>query len=100
MPFFDKIISRQGFSPDPAKVNVLTDMPPTHNTKENCQSFLGIVNYLKEVLSNDYRKYANHSTGSHHVNAEWVWNGTYQEVYRRAKLMVRQDTCMKYYNVR
>ena len=29
-----------------------------------------------------------------------MWNGTYQEIYERAKSVMRQDTCMKYCDAR
>ena len=34
------------------------------------------------------------------VKAEWMWNRKYQEIYKRAKLLVKEDTCMRYYDVR
>ena len=34
------------------------------------------------------------------VKAEWTWNRIYQEIYERATLLVKEDMCMKYYNVR
>ena len=40
--FFGKVISKNGVSPDLAKVKVLTDMSPPY-TKRKLQSFLGIV---------------------------------------------------------
>ena len=34
-PFFGKVISQQGVSPDPRKVQVLTDIPTLNSTKEH-----------------------------------------------------------------
>ena len=47
---FGKVISRNGVSPDPAKVKVLTSKPPP-KTKRELQSFLGIENYLSKFSS-------------------------------------------------
>ena len=45
IPFFGKVISREGIQPDPQKMKVLTGMPAPKNKKE-LQAFLGIINYL------------------------------------------------------
>ena len=34
------------------------------------------------------------------VKVEWMWNRAYQEIYERAKSLVKEDTSMKYYDVR
>ena len=34
------------------------------------------------------------------INAIWTWNRSYQEIYERTKSLVKEDTCMKYYDVR
>ena len=46
MPFFGEIIPWQGGSPDPSKIQMLTDMQPPKK-KEELQSFLGILNWLR-----------------------------------------------------
>ena len=48
IPFFGEIMSLQGISPDPRKVQVLSDMLPWKNKKE-LQSLLGIQNYQRKV---------------------------------------------------
>ena len=45
IPFFGKVISREGIQPDPQKIKALTDMLAPKNKKE-LQAFLGIINYL------------------------------------------------------
>ena len=45
IPFFGKVVSREGIQPDPQKIKALTDMPVPKNKKE-LQAFLGIINYL------------------------------------------------------
>ena len=42
IPFFGEVIPQQGVSPDPSKIQVLTDMPPPKMKKE-LQSILGML---------------------------------------------------------
>ena len=44
IPLFGEVISKQGASPDPRKVQTLTDVLPPKTTNK-LQSFLGILNY-------------------------------------------------------
>ena len=44
--FFGDVFSAKGYSPDPAKIQGITEMTP-HETKQELQSFLGAVNYLQ-----------------------------------------------------
>ena len=34
------------------------------------------------------------------VNAAWTSNRLYQEIYERARSLIKEDICMKYYDVR
>ena len=34
------------------------------------------------------------------VKAVWIWNRTYQEIYKRIQSLVKEDIYIKYYNVR
>ena len=45
IPFFGKVVSRDGVQPDLWKVKALTKMPAPKSKKE-LQAFLGIINYL------------------------------------------------------
>ena len=80
-------------SPDPAVVKALTNMPPP-KAKREPQSFLGIVNYLSKFSP------MTAEVCEPSVNAALMWNRLYQEVYEKAKSLVKEDTCMKYYDVR
>ena len=44
--FFGSVFSAQGYSPDPAKIQGITEMTPPQ-MKQELQSFLGAVNYLQ-----------------------------------------------------
>ena len=45
IPFFGKVVSREGVQPDPQKVKAPTDIPAPNNKRE-LQAFLSIINYL------------------------------------------------------
>ena len=45
IPFFGKVVSREGIQPDPQKVKALIDIPVPNNKRE-LWAFLGIINYL------------------------------------------------------
>ena len=32
------------------------------------------------------------------VKALWTWNNMYQELYDKAKAIIKKDTCLKFYN--
>ena len=47
--FFGGVFSAKGYSPDPGKIPGITDMPAPQ-TKQELQSFLGVVNYLQTFM--------------------------------------------------
>ena len=47
--FFGGVFSAKGYSPDPGKIQGISDMPASH-TKQELQSFLGAVNYLQTFV--------------------------------------------------
>ena len=91
IPFIGELIFKHSVTPDPAKVKSLIDMLPP-KTKRKPQWFLGIINYLSEFSPTAEVCKPNSRIIS--VHAVWKWNGTYQEIYKRAKFMMRQDTFM------
>ena len=85
-------------SPDLTKVKALTNILPP-KTKREMQSFLGKVNYLSKFssLTAEVCKPLRRLTS---VNAMWTLKRLYQEIYERAKSLVKEDMCMKYFDVR
>ena len=72
IPYFGEIVLHFGVSPDPRKVQALTNLPPARSKKE-LQSFLGILNYLckfspkgAEVCKLLWKLILE--------QAEWLWN--------------------------
>ena len=47
--FFGGVFSAKGYSPDPGKIQGISDMPAPQ-TKQELQSFLGAVNYLQTFV--------------------------------------------------
>ena len=89
-------MSRQGVQPDPQKARALTEMPVPKNKKE-LQAFLGIINYLN-----------NFSPGTSEVckplrkltsfKMTWTWNASYQQLFDKAKSLIKVEMCMKFYD--
>ena len=94
--FFDGGIFRHGEQPNPWKMKVLAEMPPP-KMKIELQAFLGIINYLGKFspstadICESLRKLTSAKTG-------WTWNATYQEIFDKARSIIKEDACMKFYN--
>ena len=90
------MISREGVQPDPQKIKALTDMPVPNNKKE-LQAFLGIINYLGKYSPGtaDVCDPLHKLTSSKVI---WTWNASYQALFNKAKLLIKSDMCMKFYD--
>ena len=90
------MISRRGVQPDPQKIKALTDMLAPNNKKE-LQAFLGIINYLGKFSPGtaDVCDPLCKLTSS---KVTWTWNASYQSLFNKAKLLIKSDMCMKFYN--
>ena len=96
IPFFGEVILRRGVQPGPQKIKALMVMPAPNHKKE-FQAFLGIINYLSKF-----------SPGTADVceplcklmsrKVTWTWNASYQSLFNRAKLLIKYDMCMKFYD--
>ena len=81
---------------DPMKVQALTDMPPP-NSKKELQSFFGILNYLSTfspVTAEVCKPLWKLMSGK----ADWEWNRMCQNLYDKAKKIIKKDACMKFYD--
>ena len=94
--FFGEVILRRGLQQDPQKTKALLDMPAPNNKKE-LQALLGIINYLSKISSGtaDICDPLCKLTLS---KVTWTWNASYQSLFNRAKLLIKSDMCMKFYN--
>ena len=78
-----------GVSPDPAKTNAVIDMLPS-KTKRELYLFLGIVSYMI-MFSPMTAEVCEPLRRLTSVCAAWLWNRFYQEMYERAKSLVKED---------
>ena len=70
-------------------------MPPPE-TKKELQTFLGIINYLGNPPSTaDIRESLIKLTSA---RTEWTWNATCQKIFDKAKSVIKEDACVKFYD--
>ena len=93
---FGEVVSRQGVQADPQKVKALTEMPAPKNKKE-LQSFLGVINYLGK-FSPGTAEVGNPLQNLTSSRMLWTWNASYQQLFNRAKSLIKVETCMKFYD--
>ena len=71
-------------------------MPPL-KTKRELQAVLDIINYLSKFFPST----ANVCESLIHLTlskTEWTWNTTYQILFDKAKSVIKEDACMKFYD--
>ena len=95
LTFFGEIISRQGMRPDPRKLKAVTHMPAPNEL----QAYLDVLNYLSKFspVAAEVCKSLRQFTL---IKTEYKWNGTYQQLFNKAKTFRKEDTCMKFYDER
>ena len=71
-------------------------MPPPNNKKE-LQAFLGIINYIGK-FSPDTARVCKPLRKMTSCKSSWTWNESYQQIYNKAKSIIKKDMCMKFYN--
>ena len=61
------------------------------------QGFLGIINYLGKFSlgTADVCDPLHKLTSSKVI---WTWNASYQALFNKAKLLIKSDTCIKFYD--
>ena len=95
VPFIGKMIFSQDLKPYPQKLlsnegNVLS------KKQKELQAFLGIINYLRKISlrTADICEALRQLTS---VKTEWNWNAAYQKLFDKAKSIIKEDVCMKFY---
>ena len=70
---------------------------PVPNNKKEMQAFLGIINYLGKFSPGtaDVCDLLCKLTSSKVV---WTWNALSQPLFNKAKLLIKSDKCMKFYD--
>ena len=94
--FFGKVVSRKGIQPYLQKVRALTEMPPP-KIKQEWQAFLGTINYLGKFSpgTTEVCKPLRKFTSSRMM---WIWNASYQQLFDKAKSLIKVKVCMKFYD--
>ena len=67
------------------------------NNKKELQAFLGIINYLGKFSPGtaDVCDPLCKLTSS---KVTWTWNASYQSLFNEAKVLIKSDMCMKFYD--
>ena len=70
---------------------------PVLNNKKELQVFLGIINYVGNFSPGtaDVHDPLHKLTSS---KAIWTWNASYQTLFNKAKLLIKFNMCMKFYD--
>ena len=71
-------------------------MPPP-KTKKELQAFHSIINYLGK-LSPCMVEVCESLRTLISAKTEWTWNAIYQKMFDKAKVIINEDACMKYYD--
>ena len=90
------MISRKGVQLDPQKLKGLRDMPVPNN-KNELQVLLGIINYLGKFSPGT----ADVCDPLHKLMSSkvtWTWNASYKSLFNQAKLLIKSDMCMNFYD--
>ena len=70
---------------------------PTPNNKRELQDFLGIINYL-DKFSPGMAEVCDPLQKLTLSKAAWTWNTSYQQLFMKAKSLIKADVCMKFYD--
>ena len=77
-------------------MKALMEMLAPKNEKE-LQAFLGVINYLNKFspgtseACKPFRKLMS-------SKATWTWNASYQQLFNKAKSLIKAEMCMKFYD--
>ena len=71
-------------------------MPVPQNKKE-LQAFLGIINYLNK-FSPGMSEACEPLRKLMSSKATWTWNASYQQLFDKAKSLIKAEMCMKFYD--
>ena len=72
------------------------NMPPP-NKKKELQAFLGIINYLSK-FSLGITEVCDPLQKLTSSKATWTWNASYQSLFIKAKLLIKSNMYMKFYD--
>ena len=95
--FFGYVLSADGISPDPAKVQALREAERPSNAEE-VRSFLGMANYSARFIKN-FSTLAAPLRELTRSNVEWRWTEREQEPFMKIKNSLLDNATLAYYEV-
>ena len=95
--FFGYVLSAEGISPDPAKVQALREAERPVNA-EAVWSFLGMANYSARFIKN-FSTLAAPLRELTRSNVEWRWTEREQEAFMKIKNSLLDNATLAYYEV-
>lgn len=96
IPFFGNIYSKSGVTPDPSKVQVISDLTVPNSVKE-LQSFLGMVTYLAPYIPN----LSVHTAPRRqllHKDSEFQWHPEHQQAFNVLKQLICSAGTSSYFD--
>ena len=92
--YLGHIISREGITPVPEKLDSIDDMPPPRTPKE-VKQFLGLVGYYRKFIpqSSDIARPLNALTRKDH---EFMWDTNCEQSFQMLKQMLTQEHILVY----
>ena len=94
--FFGNTYTRNGITPDPAKVEDIRNMPsPT--SKDELRRFLGMITYLSQFVPNFSDKSAL-LRDLLKQDVPWIWEEAHETAYTQLKNAISQESSLSYFD--
>ncbi len=97
IPFFGNLYTDKGINPDPAKLRDIRKMPTPQN-KDELHRFLGMLTYLSSYIPN----FSSESKVLRDLLKQdvlFLWESNHQQCFDRLKTLVREESCLAYYDM-
>ena len=96
IPFFGEVVSKRR-SPTRSMEDQSTDQNASTKNKKELQAFQGIINYLGK-FSPGTGEVCKPLCKLKSCKLMWTCNASYQQLFINAKLIIKADVCMNFYN--
>ena len=95
MKLLGHIVSKEGISPDPKKVQALKSAKRPCNVKE-LRSFLGAMNFLGRY--SNFQQVAAPLTDLLKKGIQWNWNEVHENSFKEVKELASENTLLERFN--
>ncbi|KAL9963006.1 hypothetical protein ACROYT_G032167 [Oculina patagonica] len=95
--YFGSVVSEQGVSPDPDKVQAIQELPPPQNVSQ-LRQVLGMINYLGRFLPN-LSTVISPMSELLKLDTAWTWSHRQQQAFEKVKAMVTTTPVLAFYDV-